>query len=449
MKKISSSLLDKKIAVFGLGESGLSVVKLLHKLSLNFFVVSAGKKESWKNFDLIQKFVSRDNCFAEDEASFNNADLIILSPGIPLTHKLLKGFNLDHIWSEIELAATFCDVPIIAITGTNGKTTTTMMVDQLLKTAKIKVFTGGNIGTPFCEYVFQDSDAQMVVLELSSFQLESIKTFHPKIALILNIERAHEERYQNKEEYALSKFNIMKNMTKTDVLILPRGDSYIADFVSKNNKKSVETILVSEKDLPSFNFDKFSMVGKHNYLNLTFTWIVAQKLNISKEIFQKFIDSFEGPHYRIEPILLTKTVKVFNDSKSTNFFSTVTAIHSLKAQYQEPIELILGGKLRSLNSTDKESKAELETIVKSVSKIYLYGESRNWLKSQIEQLNISCEVTIEETLDNVVNKFKAQKKESVVLLFSPAFPSFDLYKNYEERGAHFTKLVQTLLINGK
>ncbi len=435
MKKISSSLVQKKIAVFGLGESGLSVVKLLHKLSLDFFVVSAGKKESWKNFDLIQKYVSAAKCFSEEEADFTQADLVILSPGIPRTHKLLTSVNPDAIWSEIELAATFCDVPIIAITGTNGKTTTTMMVDQLLKCANYSVFTGGNIGIPFCDYVFNESDAQMVVLELSSFQLESIRTFHPKISLILNIERAHEERYKNKEEYALSKFNIIKNMQSSDTLLITANDTYIIDWVNKNNRKQIEIKLIKE-DLGQFNLDNFSMVGKHNYLNLMFVWTVAQKLNISKTIFQKFIEGFSGPHYRIERVLDTDKVKAFNDSKSTNYFSTLTALNSLRDKYSEPIHLILGGKLRSLE-TDNQN--ELAAIVKSAAKIYLYGESRTFLKQQIKH----GEVVVCETLDEVVKKFKEQLTINSILLFSPAYPSFDLYKNYEERGAHFTQLIAT------
>ena len=240
-------LKGKRLLIFGIGRSGMSALRLSHREGASLSVVSAGNPRDWKNLESVLKFVSEDSCFDQDSVSgdiFKSADYIILSPGISRSHPLLEKVLTYHIpvISEIELAFRSLDnlkSPIVAITGTNGKTTTTTMIGEMVKSSGKTVFLGGNIGIPFCDYILSNKRVDYIVLELSSFQLESISVFKADISLMLNLYPNHGERYGSVDSYFDAKCNILRNMTSSDLLIYPMDQPIVSDWASKQNIRKI------------------------------------------------------------------------------------------------------------------------------------------------------------------------------------------------------------------
>ncbi len=423
-----------KIAVFGVGTSGKSAIKLAKKLKLDLYVVNKGDRDSWYYKDDLEKVIDACSCYSEDEFAehFHKMDVIVISPGIPTTHPALKKAVEKgvSIISEIEFAyQQVSSTPVIAITGTNGKTTTTTMIDEALKMAGKKVFCGGNIGVAYCEMPLSDEKYDYAVIEVSSFQLETIKTFHPKIGLILNVFPNHSERYDRIHDYALAKFNMLKNMTGEDHLVLGTENEYLKEIENHQAQKDYFT----KGNLPSdflqkFSFKNSKVRGEHNEANFYAAYKVLELLRIPNltEIFQKFINEFKGVAHRLEYVLKFGELEVYNDAKSTNTLATTTAIKAFKDDPRE-LHLILGGKLR--NAADKVLP-DLLPYKGQIKTIYAIGEVTERL---YEELKNDFKVVKAENLKNV---FEICRKDHVKgnLVFSPAFPSFDQFKNYINRG---------------
>jgi UDP-N-acetylmuramoylalanine--D-glutamate ligase len=220
-----------KVAIFGMGKSGKAAVELAKKMNQDLYAVNKGAVDSWYYAEKMESLVETCACYSEDDFAnhFHKMDEIVISPGIPTTHPALKAAVEKGvpILSEIEYAYRETkEIPVIAITGTNGKTTTTTMIAEALKKAGKKVFCGGNIGVPYCELPLKGEKVDYAVIEVSSFQLETIHEFHPHIGLILNVFPNHSERYDDVHDYAKAKFRLLKNMTKADHLILGLENPY-------------------------------------------------------------------------------------------------------------------------------------------------------------------------------------------------------------------------------
>lgn len=416
-----------KIAIFGLARSGLAAFKYIHQKSLaEVFLINQGAPEIWSCWDEISSLIDRDHCIDQENAQdiFTNVDQIILSPGIPREHNALRLAHENNIpiISEIEFAYSHSDIPVVAITGTNGKTTTTTMVSEILKKAGLKVFMGGNIGIPYSELLLKDEKFDYAIIELSSFQLESIQNFHAHIAMFLNITENHMERYTSLEDYKNAKYRIFNKQTDSDYAIIQK--ELDEDWI-RSQKFYIEA-------LDHFDYSKSKLVGPHNKMNFYCAYKVCEilKVNNLNTLFQDFINEFTGVPLRLQYITNYQGLNIYNDGKSTNDAATVAAVDSF-ADSSEDLFLALGGQPRSESTSLNESLKG-----KRITKVFAFGDARELVASALKN---QFEVIQFEGLIEVFDYLKTHEL-SGNFLFSPAFPSFDQYKNYEIRGEHFTKL---------
>lgn len=436
-----------------MGVSGLSALRFVKELGGEIVAINGGEVSNWAKTPGVLDFVSKENCFSETDptlpSKLNNIDIVILSPGIPRDHVLLKPLTDKNIpvWGEIELAYRYLEAnnflkPIIGITGTNGKTTTTTFLGEMIEEDSKKVFVGGNIGVPFCDYAFDvmknNNHADFILLELSSFQLESIDHFHVNFAIILNLYQNHGERYKTIEEYGRSKFFITNKFTDTDVLIYPEDFKIIKDWAVQQKGKKL--FVNTTKPVVNFDTTEFKLPGIHNLVNLSFIVKVAQEIGLSNKAIQHSINTFGGVHHRIEyvaNVVGLPNIRAYNDAKSTNWDATLTAVKAME-DFKIPIHLIIGGKKRGHGDS---ILPHLTFLKDRVQHFYLIGEMADEIESEIKGKVIYNKTeTLESTLEHMRENFGGTVG---VLLFSPGFPSFDQFQNYAQRGEHFVKLLTT------
>lgn len=438
----------QRVSVFGMGKSGVAAVRLLKTAGLETHAINEGAVDVWRTKDGLESVLSRDFMHTQDDAQevFASSGLIIISPGIPTTHPALAMANAAGVplISEIELAYWFCrHVPVIAITGTNGKTTTTTMIFEALKLAGKKVFCGGNIGVPYCDMalkVLAGESFDYAVIEVSSFQLETIREFHPRIGLMLNLTPNHSERYQGLEDYGRAKLRLLLNMQAGDDLIV--GEE-AGDWVTWSEGTKATRHIFAKKNLPAdflkrFDFTKGVLVGGHNRANYFCAWKTLSLLGIGglDALFQTFIETFPGVEHRLEYVGTFNGLKVYNDAKSTNGEATRTALAAFEGT--EDLFLVVGGKLR--NETDK-LLPDLLPFKTRVKKIFTIGMTTERL---VKELSGEFNVEAAHTLDQLLEMAKRQKLTGN-LVFSPAHPSFDQFKSYVDRGTQFKQKVKAAL----
>ncbi len=436
-----------------MGVSGLSALRFVRELEGEIIAINGGVVANWAKSPGVLDFVSVQNCYSETDptlpSQLNNIDIVILSPGIPRDHELLKPLTNKNIpiWGEIELAYRYLEAnnflrPIIGITGTNGKTTTTTFLGEMIETDHKKVFVGGNIGVPFCDYAYDvlknKAHVDFILLELSSFQLESIDHFHVNLAIILNLYQNHGERYETIEEYGRSKFFITNRFTDTDVLVYPEDFDIIKNWAVKQKGKKIA--VNTTKPAVSFDTKEFKLPGIHNLVNLSFIVKVAEEIKLTPKAIQESINTFGGVHHRIEyvsNVLGLPKFRAYNDAKSTNWDATMTAVKAME-DFKLPIHLIIGGKKRGHGDS---ILPHLNFLKDRVQNFYLIGEMAAEIESEIKgKVDYKKTDTLEETLRILREKFSGSEG---VLLFSPGFPSFDQFQNYAQRGEHFVKLLTT------
>lgn len=438
-----------KFAVVGMGKSGISAVRLLGHLGAKVVAINNGNIDSWASspepFDGL-------SLMSQDDESCENTllqmNFIVLSPGISRNIDALSAAHKKGIpvISEIELAYMTLakgHSKIISVTGTNGKTTTVTLIDLLAKSAGHSVFLGGNIGTPFADYTFEvlskkREECDLIILELSSFQLESMKTFKSDSAAILNITPGHGERYDHVRDYALAKIHITDRMGNDQKVFIGDLSGYEKDIPKNVQVEKLETPC-SIEELDSNLVGKFHLIGSHNLSNLKFALRLLSSVNMDWKKGLLGLESFRGVEYRLQKRPAKKGLLVFNDAKSTNWEATFTALNACQFSYPESqVELIVGGKLRGHGD---HLGGKLETLKGLVTKLYLFGESGKVIFKEVEE-HIPCEYY--ETLELVMKKLSENSSPRIVLL-SPAFPSFDQYQNYVKRGESFDSLVNEYL----
>ena len=443
-----------RLVILGAGESGLGAALLGKKEGYNVFVSDASIiKPVYK-----QALFTNGIDFEEGQHSREkilNADEVMKSPGIPEKNEMVKLIRAKEIpvISEIELAYRFKGMSkIIAITGSNGKSTTTALIYHICQTAGLEVAMVGNIGISFAKQVALDPK-DLYVVEVSSFQLDDIKDFHADIAVLLNITEDHLDRYNYQfENYINSKFNIINNQTNHDYFIYCLDDEVIMQklpllsihtnplpFSMKQEVKKGgyikgdQMMLRIQEERVSMSIYDFALKGKHNNYNTMAAGIAAATLGIRKEKIREAVKNFHGLEHRMEFIAMVRGVEFVNDSKATNVNSTWFALESMN----KPTVLVLGG-------TDKGNDYSLiaELVKDKVKAIVCLGSDN---KKILEAFKDLVPVIVEtDSAKKAVNaSFKLSAKGDVVLL-SPACASFDLFKNYEDRGKQFKEAVKEL-----
>ena len=422
-----------QIIILGGGESGVGAAILAQVLKFDIFVSDKNKIPEKFKTELIQYDIPFEEG-QHTEVKIFAADLVIKSPGIPDNIALiqkLKEKNIPVI-SEIEWASRFTNVKIIALTGSNGKTTTTSLVYHLLKTAKIKVEVGGNIGYSFARLVASEitgAKPDYYVLEVSSFQLDGIDTFKPYISVITNITPDHLDRYDYKmENYAASKFRILKNQAPEDLCILHSELVALSGDLILNHVRQLLIPMSFTGDIlmHEFNMQKTPLRGVHNYFNAACAISIAKEIGITGKNIKKGLKTFVVPEHRLEPVAIINGVEWINDSKATNIDSVVWALKAMT----KPIILILGG-------LDKGNDYNLisDLVKEKVKAVVAMGVNNKKIIAFFTALKIETHDT--HSVKDAVSTCRKISNLGDVVLLSPACASFDLFKNYEDRGQQF------------
>ncbi|MGI9534930.1 MAG: UDP-N-acetylmuramoyl-L-alanine--D-glutamate ligase [Thermodesulfobacteriota bacterium] len=438
---------NKKYLVVGLGKTGIETIRFMNDKNLDVRgsdISSADKLPAEIN-DLYDSGVKFELGSHSDDY-LNWCDEIVLSPGVSLNSPFIsKAVGLNKkIISEIELASRFIEQPIIAITGTNGKTTTTSLIGQILSSSGYRVFIGGNIGTPLISIAGHSSDYDFIVLETSSFQLQAIDKFKPFISVFLNISPNHLDHHKDFSEYLISKTNIFRNQTEDDWAIINTTDQLIKNHVSGIKARTIlfgknesNNLSVTGNNLISFrnelfNLNGLKLKGDHNLENAMCAVAVAKLTGCENETIEDTIKNFEPLPHRIEYIGNHLGLDVYNDSKSTSPDATLKAMDSISP----PIILLAGGKDKGTDYSVLKT-----SINKKVKHLILFGEAKTSIKDQIGD---SVCTTIANDLEEAVKTAFSISSENDTLLFSPACSSFDMFKSYEERGEEFKKIVENI-----
>jgi UDP-N-acetylmuramoylalanine--D-glutamate ligase len=446
--------MNKKIAILGAGESGTGAAVLAKKQGFRVWLSDSGKiKEKYKN--VLSHFEIAFEEGRHSEQEILDADEVIISPGIPLTVPLVKKIKAKQIpvISEIEFAARYTKARKICITGSNGKTTTTLLIYHILKNAGINVGLAGNVGESFAMQVAQNN-FDWYVLEISSFQLDSMFQFKAEIAILTNITPDHLDRYDYKfENYVDSKFRITQNQTKDDAFIYCLDDEVSATEVRKRKpdaqiftttcqpgNTSANAYCFENKIHININNNTFTMTleelalqGKHNVYNTMAASITSKLVDIRKESIRQSLSDFENIEHRLEFVARIHGIDFINDSKATNVNSAWYALETIDA----PVIWIAGG----IDKGNDYHKLE-ELVANKVKAIICLGiDNAKLIEKFADKVDAIYETNSAEQA--VLTAYTIGKKGDSVLL-SPACASFDLFENYEDRGNKFKKAVRDL-----
>jgi UDP-N-acetylmuramoylalanine--D-glutamate ligase len=445
-------LKGKKVLVVGLGKSGLAAALFLRHRGAQVTVSDIRSADSLaKEIPALLDEGIMVEAGGHGLLTFRRQDLIVVSPGVPLnTPELVQARNLGRpVIGELELAARFLKGKILAITGSNGKTTTTALAGEILKEAGYPTLVAGNIGVAVVGLIDKSADDTWSVLEVSSFQLESTEEFHPKIAVILNITPDHLDRHGTFENYALAKERIFAMQDEHDYLVLnadnprtaeatPRAHSQVYCFSAKHEvsrgawaqngnvlyRSGPETAI--ETVLP---VSKIPLKGEHNVENVLAAVCAARLAGVSASVIARAVENFRAVEHRLEFVATINGVEYYNDSKATNVDATAKAV----ASFPGGIHLILGGK-------DKDSDyTTLSPLLRErVRAVYTIGAAASKIESHLRGVAPIHACT---TLANAVSAAASAARPGDVVLLAPACSSFDQFENYEQRGRVFKQLV--------
>jgi UDP-N-acetylmuramoylalanine--D-glutamate ligase len=454
-------LRNKKAVVVGLGRTGLATARFLHQKGARVLVAdTADETQLGDSVGTLRKMGVALELGPHRVTSFQNADLMVVSPGVchtiePIAQARARGVPL---MSEVELASRFIKEPIVAVTGTNGKTTTTEFLGQMLKNSGISVFVGGNIGNPLIEYVNSAQKKQVVVAEISSFQLDTIDSFRPKVSVLLNITADHLDRYPDFEAYADSKIRVFRNQHADDVAVLNGSDPLIRAKTKEikcqrlffpaleadeqgavlNGKRIIlnlnkfEQIESKIQNHAYLDIAKIRLRGRHNFENACAASLAALASGATLEGIQKTLDHFKGLAHRLEPVGTVKGVHYYNDSKATNVDGVLRALDS----FSKPVLLLMGGRDKGSNFSVLQDR-----IRTHAKELIVMGEAAEAIRSALGQL-LPTKI-VASMQEAVTTAFEDAGPEDVVL-FSPGCASFDWYSNYAERGDDFRRAVEEI-----
>lgn len=437
----------RKILVVGLGRTGLETVN---------FLLRKGAQVRVSDITLLEDLQSEINEFEKKgvlietgvhrRETFLWADTIVLSPGVPFNIEPVREALAERVEviSEIELASRFINTQVIAVTGSNGKTTTCELIASILRNAGRRVFLGGNIGTPLVNVAERDNGYDFIVLELSSFQIQGIDKFKPYVATILNLSPNHLDHHENFQEYVQSKMKLFSNQESCDWAIYNADDDIVADYLPTMKSKKIpfgkepmeygvfydgRRVRFGEE---TYDLANMKLLGLHNIENAMAAVAVSRIAGCDPGQIEREISEFKPLPHRIEFIRVLKGAPFYNDSKSTSPGSTLRALQC----FSGPVILISGGKDKGLDYSVLEG--ELRNKVKL---LVLFGQSRFAME---RQLGSCAETRLADSLEEALGKAVEQINSGDTVLFSPACSSFDMFSSYEERGMVFKELVQRL-----
>ena len=443
----------KRLVILGGGESGVGTAILGKQKGWEVFLSDKGSLKPYYRETLNKEGIQWEEG-THTEEKILSADVIMKSPGIPDKAPIIKKAHEKGIAviSEIEFASQYTDSLIVGITGSNGKTTTTLLTYHIFKEAGLQVGLGGNIGYSFAELVATENPPYYV-LEISSFQLDGIEHFAPHIAVLLNITPDHLDRYDYKfENYINSKFRIAMNQTENDYLIYDADDEVITQWLSTHTIKSKLIPFSIEKELPQGAFlkdnkiyimlenqtteidvEEISLRGKHNIKNTMAASVAARLVNIRNNSLRESLKGFKGAPHRLEEVKVVDGVTYVNDSKATNVNSVFYALDTIKT----PIVWIVGGQDKG-----NDYNSLLPYVHEKVRAIVCLGVDNTPI---IQSFHNTIGTLVEtRSMDEAVKLAQGFAQEGDTVLLSPACASFDLFKNYEERGDLFKVAVQKL-----
>ena len=450
-------LKDKKVLVFGAGKSGISAARLLQKLEA-YVVLYDGKKDvdtgTFKDkIDTSKNWEAYFGEFPMDK--LDQIDLMIISPGIAIDHPFVEAVKEKAIpiWGEIELAYRHSKGKIIAVTGTNGKTTTTSLIGEIMNTYFKQVFVVGNIGNPYTDIALDTTEDSVTIIELSSFQLETIHEFCPDVSAILNITPDHLNRHHTMENYINLKKSIAKNQSIKNLCVLNYEDVHTRKIGNELDTRIVyfssetkldnglyldgDDIIYSKEEIKEkiCNVNELQILGKHSYENVMAAVAVAIEMGIPMDLIYQAIRSFKAVEHRIEYVDTIKGVSYYNDSKGTNPDASIKAVMAMK----KPTILIGGGydKGSSFDEWILSFKGKVKTLV-------LMGETKDKIAATAKKYNFNNIIMVEDLKEAVLVSAREAKEGDVVLL-SPACASWGMFDNYEQRGRMFKKYVKELL----
>ncbi|HZU42979.1 MAG TPA: UDP-N-acetylmuramoyl-L-alanine--D-glutamate ligase [Terriglobales bacterium] len=446
-------LKNKRVLVVGLGKSGVASALFLQDRGARVTVSDAKTEDELRGEipQLLDKGIAVESG-GHGERTFRGQDLIVVSPGVPVDTPQLAQARTQGVpvIGEIELASRFLKGHIVAITGSNGKTTTTTLAGEIIAWGGYESLVGGNIGTPAISFVPEATDDTYIVLEVSSFQLETIDTFHAEIAVILNITPDHLDRHHTFEAYVAAKSRIFENQTAGDFAVLNSDDptcvklgpvSEAQKFWFSRKKEVDQGAFVRDgkifwraegNDVEIMPVSEIGLKGAHNLENVLAAVCVGALVRCEPHRIRKAVQEFKAVEHRLEYVATINGVDFYNDSKATNVDATIKALESFAGN----IHVILGGK-------DKGSDYSVlnDLLRQRVKRVYTIGAAAQKIESQIAG---AAEIIHAETLETAVRRAAAAAKQGDIVLLAPACASFDQFENYEHRGRVFKDVVHSL-----
>ena len=442
-------LSGKRVLVVGLARTGL--VTALFSAGYGATVTATDERPETELAETAEKLRAAGvklELGRHEDASFLDQDLIVVSPGVPADLPALQAARKKNIpvWSEIELAWRFLRGKLLAITGSNGKTTTTALVAHILKTSNIPTLIGGNIGTPLLALVETSTDPAVTVAEISSFQLETIEAFRPEIGVLLNLTPDHLDRHGTFEQYAQAKMRMFENQLERDIAVLNADDPEITKrmpakphiFWFSRQKRVANGAFLRDNEIIFRNEgsetllarrDQIPLRGEHNVENVLAACVAAYLAGATPEAIVSGVKSFRGVEHRLEFVAEISGVKFYNDSKATNVDAAVKAVQA----FPGPLLVILGGKDKGSPYTPLGAALHERTRL-----ALLIGEAAEKIASDLQG---AVEISRAETLERAVQIATERAQPGDTVLLAPACSSFDQFENYEQRGRVFKELV--------
>ena len=430
---------NQDVGILGLGLSGLAAARVLLNSKANIFVFDDKKEKP--------SIIKKSNWINYNYWPWESIKTLVVSPGIPINNKekhnaiKLAIDNKVKIINDIDLfVEIYPKAKIIGITGTNGKSTTAALLFHILKFNKIKSVICGNFGIPACS-INDPGENGVIILELSSYQLDGAKSLSLDIATIINITPDHLDYHETFDRYVSSKLKIINFLKRNGIFIYDKSNKLLNKIIDANKYNSLKFSSVNEKEAKDFINDNNYLKGTHNAINASIAISIAKKLNINDNKIELAIKRFEGLSHRMEPLYISSNFKIINDSKSTNGESTAAALESFSN-----IFWIVGGKPK--NDGIGQAKNFLDKVVE----VFLIGNSTKYFSEEIlkfnENIPINECITLEKATILAIKKSKMSKLKNYVILLSPSAASFDQFKSFEDRGNQFKKIISQQIEQG-